>query len=141
MCIIYALYQQIYFPSISEDTSLKNYKILITFLCMFIFIAFTAGILIGRTVGASNVLVSYSYKQTASTSENSTDFIEHKININTADETLLCELPGIGPSLAKKIIAYRNEHGRYSSINELTKISGIGEKILQSIADIITVEG
>ena len=61
------------------------------------------------------------------------------VNINTADEALLCEIPGIGPSRARSIIAYRNEHGRFASIEDIMNVSGIKEKFFAKIKDHITV--
>lgn len=62
-----------------------------------------------------------------------------KVNINTADETKLQTISGIGPSKAKKIIDYRETNGPFKSITDLSKVSGIGEKTLESIKDQICV--
>lgn len=61
------------------------------------------------------------------------------VNINTADEEELQKVSGIGPSKAAKIIAYRKEHGSFASVEDLTQVSGIGEKTLASIKDEICV--
>ena len=58
-----------------------------------------------------------------------------KIHINTADEKKLDELPGVGPVMAKRIIEYRNEHGPFESVDDLTKIRGIGEEKLAKIRE------
>ena len=63
------------------------------------------------------------------------------ININTATAQQLESLPGIGEKTAEKIIAYRNEHGNFSSVTELLNVSGIGEKKLESIWDLVTTGG
>ncbi|MBO4235131.1 MAG: helix-hairpin-helix domain-containing protein [Firmicutes bacterium] len=55
------------------------------------------------------------------------------ININTASSEELQQIPGIGPSTAEKIIAYRNLHGKFSSVEELINISGIGAKTLEKM--------
>ncbi len=52
------------------------------------------------------------------------------ININTADKQTLMELNGIGEKLAQAIIDYRQEHGAFGSLDELTKVKGIGPVIL-----------
>lgn len=62
-----------------------------------------------------------------------------KVNINTADSTQLQTISGIGQSKADKIIAYRNANGPFASVDELTNVSGIGEKTLESIRDSICV--
>lgn len=63
-----------------------------------------------------------------------------KVNINTADETLLATLPGIGPSRAKDIITYREKNGPFESIRDIMKVSGIKEKLYEDIADLIVTE-
>lgn len=63
------------------------------------------------------------------------------VNINTASAEELAMLPGIGETLAGRIVAYRTEHGAFSSTEEIQKVSGIGEKIFAEIADRITVGG
>lgn len=59
-----------------------------------------------------------------------TQGIPKDVNINTADKEMLTLLPGIGPVTAEAIIAYRNTNGNFKSIDELTKVKGIGEKTL-----------
>lgn len=62
-----------------------------------------------------------------------------KVNINIASAAELETLKGIGPSKAQAIIDYRTEHGDFKSINDLLKVSGIGEKTLANIKDYICV--
>ncbi len=62
-----------------------------------------------------------------------------KLNINTANAQQLQELPGIGPSLAERIIKYRQENGKFNSVEELLNISGIGEKKLEEIRELVDV--
>ncbi|MCH4193063.1 MAG: helix-hairpin-helix domain-containing protein [Butyrivibrio sp.] len=61
------------------------------------------------------------------------------ININTADEAGLCEIPGIGAGRAKDIISYRQEHGGFKKIEEIMQVGGIKEKLFNRIKDSITV--
>ena len=62
-----------------------------------------------------------------------------KININLADINELQMIDGIGQSTANKIIQYRSQNGKFSSIEELKNISGIGDKKFELIKDEITV--
>lgn len=59
------------------------------------------------------------------------------IDINTADETELQKLPGVGPVLAGRIIAHRELVGRFESVEDLLDVAGIGETRLASIRDMI----
>ena len=61
------------------------------------------------------------------------------ININTATQTELELLPGIGPSTASKIIKYREENGEFKTIDDIKNVSGIGDAKFESIKDQITV--
>ena len=62
------------------------------------------------------------------------------VNINTAGSEELQTLPGIGEKRAEDIIAYREEHGPFRIVEDITDVSGIGEGILSRIIDYITVE-
>ncbi|WJY28524.1 helix-hairpin-helix domain-containing protein [Sporosarcina trichiuri] len=62
------------------------------------------------------------------------------ININTADETELMTLNGIGPAKASAIIAYRTDNGTFQTAEDLMKVSGIGQKTFDALADAITVK-
>ena len=62
------------------------------------------------------------------------------VNINKASQTELETLPGIGPSIALKIINYRNENGKFSNIEDLKKVSGIGENKYENIKALISVK-
>ncbi len=61
------------------------------------------------------------------------------ININTATIAQLCSLPGIGEGKAQSIITYREEKGRFSSIEEIMNVEGIKEGLFEKIRDSITV--
>lgn len=62
-----------------------------------------------------------------------------KININAAPASKLESLPGIGPSLAKKIVEFRETHGPFVTIEDLLNVSGIGPAKLEGIKDLITI--
>lgn len=61
------------------------------------------------------------------------------ISLNTADAQTLELLPGVGPVLAKRIIAYRNEIGGFRSVDDLLDVKGIGEKTLEKIRPYVAV--
>jgi competence protein ComEA len=61
------------------------------------------------------------------------------IDLNSADGAALEELPGIGPALAERILAWREEHGRFASVEDLLAVPGIGEKLLEGVRDRVRV--
>lgn len=61
------------------------------------------------------------------------------VNINRATADQLEALPRIGPALAERIIAYREENGSFSQIDDLRQVSGIGEKVLEELRPLITI--
>ena len=63
-----------------------------------------------------------------------------KININTASQAELQTLPGIGDSTAQKIINYRGENGKFSSIEDIKNVKGIGQSKYETIKDLITAK-
>lgn len=63
-----------------------------------------------------------------------------KININTATQTELETLPGIGPSTSLKIVNYREENGDFKSIEQIKEVSGIGDAKYENIKDLICVK-
>lgn len=64
---------------------------------------------------------------------------DDRVNINLASKEELMQLPGIGESKAEAILAYRNLYGNFISIEDLTKIEGIKDGVLQKIKDKITI--
>jgi competence protein ComEA len=62
------------------------------------------------------------------------------INLNRATAEELTDLPGIGPVLAERIIAWRTEHGGFSDPSQLMEISGIGEKRYAQLKDLIATD-
>ncbi len=61
------------------------------------------------------------------------------VNINTADESQLQQLPGIGPVMAGRIVAYRTDHGPFGSVDDLQAVTGIGPVLLSQLRSEITV--
>ncbi|WP_050758204.1 ComEA family DNA-binding protein [Xylanimonas cellulosilytica] len=62
-----------------------------------------------------------------------------RVNLNTADEATLETLPGIGPALAARIVAWRTDNGPFASVDELDEVSGIGPAMLAKVRDLVTV--
>jgi competence protein ComEA len=56
-----------------------------------------------------------------------------QVDLNTATLAQLEDLPGVGPVLAQRIIDWRTEHGRFTSVDELQEVSGVGEKKFESL--------
>ena len=65
--------------------------------------------------------------------------ITYPLDLNTVDQVALETLPGIGPVTAEKIIAYRQEHGPFTSIQQIQDVSGIGPATFEQIKEFITV--
>jgi competence protein ComEA len=61
------------------------------------------------------------------------------LNLNTTDTETLQALPGIGPTLAERIVAYRQEHGPFQGVEELLRVPGIGPKRWERIRHAIRV--
>lgn len=61
------------------------------------------------------------------------------VNLNSADQPTLETLPGVGPVTAEAILAWRTEHGGFTSVDELLEVDGIGEKTLARLAPHVTV--
>jgi len=64
---------------------------------------------------------------------------DDRVDLNTADQAALETLPRIGPALAERIIAWREESGRFQSVDDLLAVPGIGEKLLAGIRDGVRV--
>jgi len=117
---------------------------LVLLTCMFA--AGMVGLFIGRNMNRAPVQIqSLPAASVSSVSASPTTQAEDEtpqiMNINTATAQQLQTLPNIGPKTAEKIIAYRKEHGAFESVSELINVSGIGEKTLESIWDLVTTGG
>lgn len=112
----------------------KSQIALVTITACFFFAAFI--LFVGRALPFSAIVSNRS--ETESTSSIGTN---GRININTANVEQLSLLPDIGPTIAQRIIDYRQMHGPFSSIEELQLVEGIGKKRLDGLRDYITVGG
>ncbi|NIT35693.1 MAG: ComEA family DNA-binding protein [candidate division Zixibacteria bacterium] len=63
-----------------------------------------------------------------------------KININAADVEELCELPGVGPVFARRIVAHREAHGSFAKAEDLTAVKGIGPATVKRVEPYVTFE-
>jgi competence protein ComEA len=62
-----------------------------------------------------------------------------KVNLNTADETALETLPRVGPAMAKRIIDWRTKNGRFTAVEDLMSVTGVGEKTFDALKDLVTL--
>lgn len=60
-----------------------------------------------------------------------------RVDVNRATAAELETLPGVGPVLAQRIVAHREEHGPFASPDDLRDVSGIGERTLETLADLV----
>ncbi len=111
------------------------------------FIVFIVGMVIGRSFYKSDVSVQFLSDYTVAAEAQTyvklpvshyTD--EGLLNINTATVDELDSLPGIGFTIATRIIKFREDNGPFASISELSQVEGIGSKKLLAISELITVE-
>lgn len=109
-----------------------------------IFTAFVAGFYVGRNYNRPPVQVSSLPPRTTASSspasaEPTVSTALQKVNINKATQAELEALPGVGPTLAGKIIAYRMTYGYFHSVSELLNVEGFGQKRLEALLEYITV--
>lgn len=91
---------------------------------------------VGETPPPSNSLASVNSRGTASTAASAVNSL---IDLNTASVDLLDTLPDIGQVLATAIVAFREEHGPFESVEEITRVPRIGPATYQKIRDLVTV--
>ncbi|MCY1597005.1 helix-hairpin-helix domain-containing protein [Staphylococcus pettenkoferi] len=92
---------------------------------------------VAGTSGASPGTTASTSTTTGSASSNSS--VDKQVNINTATESELQSIPGIGPSKAKSIIEYRDTNGAFDSVEKIKEMNGIGEKTFDKLKDYLTV--
>ena len=97
-----------------------------------IIIAATAGLALSLSCGVATA-------KADSVRHHASQSIAAMVNINTADAKTLDTLKRIGLKKAQAIVAYREEHGRFKSVEDLTKVKGISEKTLEMNKGLIVV--
>lgn len=112
------------------------YLLPLNMLCLFF--AFILFILLLQ--GSTSDRIILSKDTTLHTSQNNTSItMDGKLNINSASADELMQIPGIGQTLSQRIVAYRQQNGKFNDIDELLNIKGIGEKLLQKIEQYISI--
>ena len=125
---------------------MKKAKIALLGVCA-MFLCVLIGIYIGRNTNASSFSLPLASENetigviSASESTSANRFENGKVNINSANVLQLSLLPGIGQTLAQRIIDYREDNGDFSAIEEIMYVSGIGESKFQQMRDYITIGG
>lgn len=87
----------------------------------------------------NNVLVEDGKNNSNTNSSKSTKGANQKVNINSANQTELETLPGIGPSLAQRIIEYRKSNGKFEKIEDIQNVKGIGDSKYSNIKEKICI--
>ena len=62
-----------------------------------------------------------------------------RVDVNAADATTIASVKGIGPKRAAAIVAYRQQHGNFKSIEDLTQVKGLGPKLLARVKNGLSV--
>ena len=87
----------------------------------------------------NNVLIEDGKNSGNTTTSNNTKGVNGKVNINSANQTELETLPGIGPSLAQRIIEYRKSNGNFQNIEDIQNVKGIGDSKYSNIKENICI--
>lgn len=106
-----------------------------------IFLCLIIGIFVGRNLTGSYIPLDDAIHSSPTGNSPSDEVNDGRIDINTATLQQLQLLPGIGEVTAQRILDYRNEHGYFSSMEELMNVSGIGEKKLAQIEPYVKIGG
>jgi competence ComEA-like helix-hairpin-helix protein len=113
---------------------MKNTTLIAMLLVCFLFVGFVGGFFLGSNTNHSDV--QHAQKPTVTTESPGP-----KMNINTASAAQLQTLPGIGTVLAERIVIYRQEHGAFTTTEQLLLVEGIGDSLLDTLSELITIGG
>ena len=111
--------------------NLSKIFIVAVLLCIAVYI----GVFIGRTSGGNIMHLS----DIARYYESNKEEIVQKIDLNKATTDDLTEIPGVNLKIAKAIVAYRKEYGKFYRVSELMDIDGISEDLYADISKYVTV--
>lgn len=126
---------------------MKNKLLTVLLILTALFAGLTLGLYLGRNPAGGSVTVSIpAQAQSAAAAadtqpEPSAQEDALPVDINSANVTDLAQLPGIGEVLARRIVDYRTIHGRFTAVEQLTNVEGIGEGKLEAILEQITIGG
>ncbi len=122
---------------------MKNQGVLALVIVCCLFLGVLFGLFLGRTLFSGDILISQLPEQNTSSHAKPTEdtAAEVLVDINTATVEQLDLLPGIGPVLAQRIVDWRTENGPFTSLSQLTLVSGIGIETLNKLSDHATVGG
>lgn len=95
-----------------------------------------ASVNLARELADGEQIIVFSINQAGDTSGTSASGL---VSLNRAGDKELENLPGIGPALAGRIVAWREANGGFKSVQDLLKVSGIGEKLLSGVIDLVTL--
>lgn len=129
---------------------MKKQRFPILLILTIAFAAFTLGVYVGRNHASASVTLDFPpAMQTAPAVSEITESTEtipeptvsFPIDLNAANQEELMALPGIGEVLASRIIAYREETGGFSRVEDILNVKGIGKNKFEDILDYITLGG
>ena len=111
----------------------------VAYVVLLLCLVFTLGYLLGSGRGETQVQITAVQAPEEEKAPVQTEEADGPIDLNTATQLQLETLPGVGPELAKRILAYREENGRFVSVEQLMDVEGIGEKRFADLEPLVTV--
>lgn len=105
-------------------------------------LSFTLGYLLGSGKGETRISVTTVEAEPVEVifTEEAAPTVQTPLNLNTATQSQLEQLPGIGPEMAKRILTYRAENTRFVTVEQLMDVEGIGEIRFEQLKPLVYVE-
>lgn len=97
------------------------------------------GLLPGKTESGLNLAQHVEDGQLIEVGQSAIESNDKRINLNSATVEQLDALPGVGPVMADRIVSWRNTHKKFSRIEELQEVSGVGPKVFERLKDLVRV--